>query len=123
MKPSSINRKQLNEVIDVINSLSIKECLTYQNSTWNSISNWFKKIINFNNNNEKDLVKSYLNEEMNNFLNESNSDDFTTYNISAKLAKFIVLLLDTNEEKIFKNSIETLNDKLISCNKYIYILR
>lgn len=121
MKPSSINRKQLNEVIDVINSLSIKECLTYQNSTWNSISNWFKKIINFNNNNEKDLVKSYLNEEMNNFLNESNSDDFTTYNISAKLAKFILLLLDTNEENIFKNSIETLNDKLISCNKYIYM--
>ena len=121
MKPSSINRKQLNEVIDVINSLSIKECLTYQNSTWNSISNWFKKIINFNNNNEKDLVKSYLNEEMNNFLNESNSDDFTTYNISAKLAKFILLLLDTNEENIFKSSIETLNDKLISCNKYIYM--
>jgi hypothetical protein len=121
LKPATINKKQLNEVIDVINSLSIKECLTYQNSTWNFISNWFKQIIKFNNQKEKDFLKSYLNEEMNTFLNESNTDDFTTYNISAKLAKFILFLLDTNEEHIFKSSIETLSDKLISCNKYIYM--
>jgi hypothetical protein len=121
MKPSSTNKQQLSQVVDVINSLSIKECFTYRNSTWNLISDWFKKIINFNNNNENDLVKNYLNEEMANFLNDSNTDDFTTNNISVKLAKVILLLLDTNEEQIFKSSIETLSDKLVSCNKYIYM--
>lgn len=42
-------------------------------------------------------------------------------NTSNKLAKLILILLDTNDETVYKATLESLIDRLMSCNKYLYM--
>lgn len=118
MQPQSLDRQRLKDFVDLLNSASTRECLAYKNSTWNSLIDWFKQVLQKSEN--VGLVSKYLNDELNDFLNDSNTE-FTAENSSAKLAKIILILCDTNQEVVYKKVIETLVDRLINCNKYIYM--
>ena len=103
-----------------LNALSTKECLTYNNSTWISLINWFNNAID-SNLTFKEMLSDYLNIEFNKFMDESNSDEFTLVNSSSKFAKLFLIFSDTNNLKIYQRPLEAITDKLVNCNKYIYM--
>ena len=107
--------------IDLINVLSVKECLTYRNSTWNAIVDWFDEVLGAKVDN-LDLVANYIDKEFQKYSNEVNIDEFTLKSRSAKFAKLLMILADTKaDEKILKKTLDSLLDRLYSCNKYVYI--
>ena len=67
------------------------------------------------------IVSDYLNTELNNFLNETNSNEFTLTSKSSKLAKLLLILFDASVQSVYKKQLELLVDRLANCNKYIYM--
>ena len=94
--------------------------MTYNNSTWVSLINWFNNAID-SNAAFKEVLSDYLYLEFNKFMDESNSDEFTLANSSSKFAKLFLIFSDTNNLKIYQRPLEAITDKLVNCNKYIYM--
>ena len=116
LKPKDITSKSLKDFIDFIGMLSARECLAYRNSTWISIVGWLNDALMSN----YELISPLLHQEFTNFIEEPNSDDFTNISESSKLAKLIMLFCDTSKESTYKKTIESLTDRLVCCNKYVY---
>ncbi len=111
-------------MVDFVNGLSIRECLVYKNSTWNLIEDWFKTTLKSANESisNKEMISKFLSEELNEFLEKDWIMDQSLIQIkSNKLAKLFLVLFDSGEELIYKNSLQFLLDKLTSCNKYLYM--
>ncbi len=117
INPKELTAKFVKDFFDFIGMLSTKECLAYKTTTWNSIVDWLEQAINSE---SKDLVQPLLFQEFNTFLEDSNTNEFTHTNESVKIAKLILLFCDTNSEKAYKITLESLTDRLINCNKYVY---
>ena len=98
----------------------MKECLTYGNSTWNKLVEWF--TIASQTPKGAQLISSYLNTELNRLLVSPNIDEFSSNGLCSKMAKLILILSDSaGQEDLVKKSIESVVDKLFNCNKYIYM--
>ena len=98
----------------------MKECLTYGNSTWNKLVEWF--TIASQTTKGAQLISSYLNTELNRLLVSPNIDEFSSNGLCSKMAKLILILSDSaGQEDLVKKSIESVVDKLTNCNKYIYM--
>ena len=59
-------------------------------------------------------MQPLLFQEFNNFIDDSNTNEFTYTNESEKLAKFILLFCDTSKEDSFKKTLEALTDRLLN---------
>ncbi len=117
ISPKELTTKSVKDFFDFIGMLSTKECLAYKNSTWNATVDWLEQALNSG---SKELVQPLLLQEFNNFIDDSNTNEFTYTNESEKLAKFILLFCDTSKEETYKKTLEALTDRLLNCNKYVY---
>jgi hypothetical protein len=117
ISPKELTTKSVKDFFDFIGMLSTKECLAYKNSTWNATVDWLEQALNSG---SKELVQPLLLQEFNNFIDDSNTNEFTYTNESEKLAKFILLFCDTSKEDTYKKTLEALTDRLLNCNKYVY---
>ena len=117
INPKELNARSVKDFFDFIGMLSSRECLAYKNTTWNAIVDWLDKAITSD---SKELVLPFLFQEFNNFLEDSNTNEFTYSNESAKIAKLILLFCDTSKETTYKKTLEALTDRLLNCNKYVY---
>ena len=116
--------------MDYLNSLSTKECLMYNNSTWKCVVSWLKKLCLLDSQHPK-LIKTYLNDQIDTFLSTSSSSDFySTLSGSNKIAKFILMLADcvvdgtkslvAAAEECCRQTTELLIEKFTTCNKHVY---
>lgn len=113
-----MDEQTLKNVIDIINSLSSKECLVYQNTTWYLLVDWVKNCLNLDKNNL--LFKNFILNEFDVFTNDQSSNQFSTNFTSNKLAKFLLILMDTKIEAIYNPILSSIADRIASCNKYAY---
>lgn len=115
--------------MDYLNSLSTKECLMYNNSTWKCVVSWLKKLCLLDSQHPK-LIETYLKDQFDTFLSTSSSDFYSTLSGSNKIAKFILMLADcvtddtksrvTTAEECCRQTTELLIEKFTTCNKHVY---
>jgi hypothetical protein len=115
-----LNGETLKSIAELVNILSTVECLAYQNSTWNIVLDWFRTVIN-NSTNNVELVGRYLDSELNELLDEASIDYHSSLSRARKLAKLFLMMFDTNQDGVYIKPVSTLMDRLVSCNKYLYM--
>ncbi len=116
---TELNGETLKHTADFLNILSTKECLAYQNTTWNFAIDWFAKAMKSPSN--KELIAKFVDAELNELLEEASIDHSSSLTRSNKLAKLLLMLFDVNEDVVYKKPVNTLLDRLSSCNKYLYM--
>ena len=114
-----MNETSLKDFTDAMNCFSMRECLTYGNSTWKKLVEWFKSSAQTQTGAR--LISVHLSTELGKLLTGQSLDEFTTNNLCSKVAKLVLLLSDAGLIESFKNPIEQIIDKLANCNKYIYM--
>ena len=114
-----MNSEIVKRVFDFINTLSSNECLKYENTTWNIVTELFKSLLNEPE--KREMINKCLDEEFNDFLNENVVEHSTILNKSNKISKIFLILFDSDQELVYKKQLEILMDHLSSCNKYIYM--
>jgi hypothetical protein len=119
----NVNAQELKAFFNVINSLSNKECLVYQNSTWKSMINWFKLNPNEISSQEQSyLISNFLSNYCQEFLAEATpSNRSFDQNKVSKISKLLLILIDTNQNELFSETLATITDCLLTCNKYLYM--
>jgi hypothetical protein len=94
---------------------------------WICVKSWFKNLLLTSQATVAQscsvgkLVSNYLSLEFEKYLDQVDSDEFTLFNTSTKLGKLLLIYLDTGCLEIYQKPVQMIKEKLLNCNKYIYM--
>lgn len=79
---------------------------------------WVQSCLNL----EKNylIFKNILLNEFNEFTNDQSCDHSSAVFKSNKIAKFLLILIDSKADGIFNPILESIIERITSCNKYAY---
>lgn len=66
------------------------------------------------------IFQKFLSNEFTEFTNDQSCDQCSTVFKSNKLAKFLLILMDSKADGIFNPILESIIERITSCNKYAY---